>query len=358
MFGLPDTTARAFLFGVRPKEANVFSPMLAHSAPATDETITRLQGTHHFDLKIDGVRCLIAINKGTVKLTNRNGVDISYRFPEVVQAALTKFGPDAMLILDGEVAGTDERGMPSFKRTAKRDRQQRPAIIAALAVSMPVRFFAFDILYRDGVDHRRLPWSQRSMWLDEVLAAGENLPTIQRVVGSPDGAAMMALVRQHKLEGLVAKLSTSPYESGRRSSWVKIKPVISGSFLVTGTTEGSGTRKDTFGALSLAVTLPDGKLLPVGEVGSGFKQADLLDVLAVMMTSGVDLIVEVEYAEYTVDGSLRFPVFKMIRSDLTRADASVLQLGEPCAASPLSSEASSTSTSQSSSTSTQETASA
>lgn len=103
-----------------------FSPMLADSAPATAETIDRLTGTHHFELKIDGVRGILAINQGRVVLTNRNGVDITQRYPELAEAALAKFGTDARLILDGEVAVCDERGLPQFKLTAKRDRQSRP----------------------------------------------------------------------------------------------------------------------------------------------------------------------------------------------------------------------------------------
>jgi len=328
----------------------MFNVMLAVSAPATEETIERLQGTHFFDLKIDGVRGIMAVNNGTVKLTNRNGVDITYRYPELVAAALEKFGTDARLILDGEIAATDERNLPSFKNTAKRDRQQRNNVIAALAVSMPVNFYAFDLLYKDGVDFRRQPWSQRSAFLDEVIADSPPHPRIVRNIGSPDGARMMELVRQHRLEGLVAKLSTAPYEAGRRSQWIKIKPTESSSFLVTGTTTGTGSRQETFGALSLAVVRADGTLLPVGEVGSGFKQRDLTEVLDILAT-GADLIVEVEYQEVTVDGALRFPVFKGIRTDLTRADANESQLGASCVNSASSSAMSSTSTSTAASTS-------
>lgn len=332
----------------------MFNVMLAVSAPATPETIARLQGTHYFEIKVDGVRVLMAINKGAVKLTNRNGVDITYRYPEVVQAALLKFGPDAVLILDGEIAGTDERGMPSFKNTAKRDRQQRPAIIAALAVSMPVRFYAFDVLYQDGVDFRRAPWSLRSATLDEIIRDTPQTVTISRVVGSPDGAKMMELVREHKLEGLVAKLSTSHYEAGRRSSWVKIKPTITGSFLVVGTTQGTGSRMDTFGALELAVRRSDGSLRRCGEVGSGFKQRDLIEVLDGLreaQVEGQNLIVEVEFQEVTVDGALRFPVFRGIRTDLTLADVNEEQLGVACEKSASCSAMSSTSTSSAPSTS-------
>lgn len=330
-----------------------FSPMLCVSAPCTSETIERLQGTHWWELKIDGVRGILAINAGTVKLTNRNGVDITYRYPELVTAALAKFGPAARLILDGEIAATDDRNLPSFKLTAKRDRQQNLAIIAGLAERSPVTFYAFDLLYQDGVDLRRSPWSMRSGLLGGVIADTPSHDRIVRNIGSSDGAELMELVRRFALEGLVAKRTDSPYGSGRRSQWVKVKPTLTASFIVTGTTPGSGTRQETFGALSLAVVDSDGALVNCGEVGSGFTQRDLQDVLTALLDNaelGVDLIVDVEFQEFTVDGSLRFPVFRGIRTDLTRADANRDQLEPPCTASPSTTAGSSTDTSQLAST--------
>jgi bifunctional non-homologous end joining protein LigD len=335
---------------------NNFAPMLAQSMPATEATIERLQGTHWFDLKIDGVRGLMIINNGTVKLQNRNAVDITYRYPELVQAALTKFGSDVRLILDGEIVVLDDGGKPSFKLTSKRDRQQRANVIASLAASMPATFMAFDLLYQDTFDWRSAPWLARAERLASLVVEGEHDARIRLNVGSMDGDVMMAMVREHSLEGLVAKRIDSPYQSGRRSQWVKIKPTITGSFLVTGTTPGTGSRQDTFGSLVLAVVHQDGKLQRVGEVGSGFKAADLRDVVATL-ASGSDLIVEVEFQEVTVDGALRFPVFKGIRSDLVRSDADPAQLGAPCDESKSSSAMSSTSTSLPGSTSTMTTAS-
>lgn len=326
-----------------------FSPMLCTSAPCTPETIERLQGNHWWELKVDGVRGIMAVNAGTVKLTNRNGVDITSRYPELVTAALAKFGPDARLILDGEIAATDDRNLPSFKLTAKRDRQQNLAIIAALAERSPVTFYAFDLLYQDGVDLRRSPWSMRSGLLAGVIADTPQHDRIVRNLGSADGARLMEMVRLLKLEGLVAKRTDSPYESGRRSQWVKIKPTQTASFIVTGTTPGSGTRQETFGALCLAVVDENGALVNCGEVGSGFTQRDLREVLTALLDGG-DLIIEVEFQEYTVDGSLRFPVFRGIRTDLTRADANRDQLEPPCTASPSTTVESSTGTSQLAST--------
>src|SRR4051794_16376312 len=177
--------------------------MLANSAPANDNTIATLmteQGEWYFDLKIDGVRCVMAINGGKVTLTNRNGVDITYRYPEVAAAALEKFGTDARLILDGECVVFDEDGKPSFKLTSKRDRQQKPAVIQSLSKSMPATLVVFDILYNGGQDLRGETYLARKMALDFEMQDHPESARIIANVGSHDGHKMLALVREHSLE--------------------------------------------------------------------------------------------------------------------------------------------------------------
>jgi bifunctional non-homologous end joining protein LigD len=307
----------------------MFSPMLAQSAPGTMETIQRLdkQGGWFYDLKIDGVRGILAINNGRVTITNRNGVDITGRYPEIAAAALDKYGDAFQLILDGEVVVFDDEGKPSFKLTSKRDRQQKPAVIEALSKSLPATFVAFDVLWdqQSGGDVRSTAWDFRHDVLDRRVKFGDDSPRIRMNVGSENGEAMLAMVLEHGFEGLVAKRRDSIYQSGRRSQWQKIKPTKTASLLVTGSTVGTGSRRETFGALSLAVLRSDGSLRPVGEVGTGFKQKDLHEVLGLLQAGG-DLIVEVEYLEFTVDGALRFPVYKGIRTDLSRTDCTEGQL--------------------------------
>jgi bifunctional non-homologous end joining protein LigD len=293
----------------------MFAVMLAKSAPATTDTINMLTGTHYFDLKIDGVRDVIAINKGTVRIQNRNGVDTTNRYPDIVAGCLAQFGPDAQLVLDGEMVVKVD-GRPDFKATSQRDRCSEPAKIAARSKSMPATFIAFDILYADGMDYRNDQYIARKERLDVVMGKAP-AGVVEKNVGSMDGHALMALVREHHLEGVIAKRLTSRYKAGKGTDWLKIKPTFMLSAVVTGFTAGEGARSSTFGALSLGLW-KDGVLTPVGEVGTGFKQNDLLEVQA-LLASGQTLVVEVEYQEFTVDGSLRFPVYRGIRSDVDPA---------------------------------------
>lgn len=304
-----------------------FNVMLANSAPATDNTIATLMAEDqwYFDLKIDGVRCVAAINRGKVTLTNRNGVDISYRYPEICAALIEKFGTDARLILDGEAVVFGPDGKPSFKLTSKRDRQQKAHIIQSLSQTMPATLVAFDILYREALDLRGETYATRKSALEFVMQDTPGHPRIQPNVGSSDGHKMLALVREHALEGLIAKRMKSRYQAGRRSDWLKIKPTQTISCRVIGITEGTGARGDTFGALKLAL-MHEGEIIPCGEVGTGFKQADLQEIVdqyvqylgppgRVPMIK-THFVVEVEFQEFTPDGALRFPVFRGIRTDV------------------------------------------
>lgn len=295
----------------------MFSVMLAKSAPATTDTINMLTGTHYFDLKIDGVRDVIAINKGTVRIQNRNGVDTTDRYPDIVAGCIEQFGPDAVLVLDGEMVVKVD-GRPDFKATSMRDRLQDKAKIAARVKTLPATFIAFDLLYVDGVDMRNSPYSERRAHLARVWNNSQRPGVVENNVGSMDGHAIMALVREHHLEGVIAKRLDSRYKAGKGSDWLKIKPTFMISCVVTGFTAGEGARSSTFGALSLALW-KDGVLTSVGEVGTGFKQNDLLEVQALLAT-GQTLVVEVEYQEFTVDGSLRFPVYRGLRSDVAPLD--------------------------------------
>lgn len=302
----------------------MFHVMLAKSAPATEDTINMLSGTHYFDLKIDGVRDVIAINKGTVRIQNRNGVDTTNRYPDIVKGCIEQFGPDAVLVLDGEMVVKVD-GRPDFKATSQRDRCSEPAKIAARSKSMPATFIAFDLLYLNGKDMRNEPFQARMNMLAGVVPlAGAGV--VEPNVGSMDGHKMMALVREHHLEGVIAKRLDSRYKAGKGSDWLKIKPTFMISCVVTGYTAGEGARASTFGALSLAL-YKDGVLTPVGEVGTGFKQNDLVEIQNLLATlapydptGSYALVVEVEYQEFTVDGSLRFPVYRGIRSDVHAQD--------------------------------------
>jgi ATP-dependent DNA ligase len=133
-------------------------------------------------------------------------------------------------ILDGEVIAPDETGRPVFLDLLKGS--ARPAYIA------------FDLLRVNGCDQRGLPLSERRRALQPILPPGSRVVSeALSVVGR--GRSLLALTREHDLEGIVAKKLADPYEPSTR--WLKIKnPAYSQSVGRAGLFNHSGKRAKQF----------------------------------------------------------------------------------------------------------------
>ena len=115
---------------------------------------------------------------------------------------------------------------------------------AELRARLPVSFYAFDVLHLDGASLLAAPYDERRARLAELQPADRVLvpPTFDDV----DGDQLLAVARQHGLEGVVAKRRAGRYEPGRRSpGWVKTALVRTQEVLVGGFTAGEGRRTAT-----------------------------------------------------------------------------------------------------------------
>lgn len=300
-------------------------PMLA--TPSTSAggrvaiDINTLGGTHFFDLKMDGIRAFAHWNGGQLTLINRNGVDITRKFPELIEAAPRFF--DLPIWLDGEIVCNSGR----FEDTLTRDKQSNPAIIARYAVEKPVAFHAFDL-----PDYATETNNQRRIRLevaaDEwVHRAGEGwgfaLPF--RTTPISNDPEFLDRTRTAGLEGVIAKALNAPYVFGARSrSWIKFKNLHRVTCLVSGYEPGTGSRAH-FGKMNLALIDPTGQVVPCGSVGTGFTMREI-DDLKKLLDDGTILVVEIECLNVTSGRTLRFPVYKGIRNDLAPTDCTLDQL--------------------------------
>lgn len=293
---------------------DTIEPMLAVSE-RSGPTLETLVGTHGFDLKLDGVRALLYWDGKAVRLMNRNSVDITNRYPDVVSQFPQLAGP---LILDGEIVARDN----SFESIAIRDRQTNARSVAAAAAKMPAFFIAFDVLrVASSEDMTRRPWIDRR----NVLTALGQLHGFDTTPWTKD-AALFKLCRQKGLEGVIAKRLTSTYQPGRRSAdWVKFKCTHRVSCVPVGYETGTGSRS-RFGAMHLAMVGPTGPVM-VGRVGTGFTEREI-DELKARLDRGELFVVEIETLNVTKGGQLRFPVYKGIRADLSPTEATIDQLSK------------------------------
>ncbi|MBC7461006.1 MAG: DNA ligase [Thermoleophilia bacterium] len=327
-------------------EAAPASAFPHHLVPmmATAAALPEHEGDHAYELKWDGVRALVYIRGGRVHLESRNRNDITAQYPEL--AALGAALADHDVVLDAEIVAFSEAGVPSFQLLQSRLGLTRADTIRSRAAATPVTLAIFDILHLDGRDLMSLPYEQRRAVLATLDLEGANWRVSQYHVGG--GPEMLAAVVEHGLEGVMVKRLDSAYAPGKRTSaWTKVKQQRRQEFIVGGWTEGRGARVGQIGALLIghqdvrpararALNEPQ-QLVYAGSVGTGFdraalaKLATLLEPLAVedspfdvnapdASASRVhfvrpELVVELEFTEFTRDGTLRHPSYQGLRDD-------------------------------------------
>ncbi|MDH4168300.1 MAG: non-homologous end-joining DNA ligase [Acidimicrobiia bacterium] len=293
-----------------------------------------------YELKWDGMRVLAHVVDGQVRLRSGNEIDVTHRFPEL--EGLADVVGDRPVVFDGEVVAVDDRRRPSFSQLQHRMHVGDRVEAVRRAAEVPVGYQIFDLLHFDGHDVMPLALRDRRHLLEELVAPG---PAWRLTDQFDDGVALLDHAARHGLEGLVAKQRGSRYVPGARSrSWCKVKIRLEQDFVVAGTTEGTGGRASTFGALLLGYWF-EGGLRFAGRVGTGFGQAELerLSGLLAPLRTAVDpftprlgaadargaafvdprIVVQVAYAEWSPDGRLRHPTYLGQRHDVDAADVGV-----------------------------------
>ena len=325
--------------------------MIKHGAPPSDDPLMRKvapmlasAADEPFDSpefiyepKWDGVRTLAFVDGGEVRLQTRNLLDCTRQYPEATQIAEALTG-GYQAIVDGEVVALDEKGVPRFQRLQPRMHVSDDATVRKLRRSTPIVYEVFDVLYLDGEDLTRRPLRERLARLEAAVTPMGAIRRSEGFVGT--GVALFEAAREQGIEGIVAKRLDSLYQPGARSpAWVKVKAFRSMDCVIGGWTAGQGGRQKTLGALLIGV-YHDGKLEPVGHVGTGFDERTLKDLLSMLEehespTSPFateprtnqparwclpELVCEVEYGEITRDGTLRHPTYRGLRPDIDPRD--------------------------------------
>jgi bifunctional non-homologous end joining protein LigD len=286
-----------------------------------------------FEVKFDGIRLICTVLGGSLRLTSRNGRDLTAAFPELAGLAdtLTEAGVrDATL--DGELIARD---VVPPKLQAIAPRIHRTSVTPAIIAAHPVTYMLFDVTRLDGTDLVARPWEDRRAVLTTLIGDSTGWAT------SPsfdDGAALWQATAAQGVEGVVAKRRTSSYQPGIRSpEWIKAVHRTETDTVVIGWRPESGGRSRV-GALVLAEA-QDGELRYVGSAGSGMTQVlsdALLGVLPSIARSDpavavpavsaetrwVDpiLVVSLRHLGYTGDQHLRHPVIVALRPDLSVSD--------------------------------------
>jgi DNA ligase D-like protein (predicted ligase) len=175
------------------------------------------------EIKHDGFRTLLRIDRGSIRAFTRGGHDWTDKYGRVIDAC-RKLKCQSALI-DGEVIVQDKNGLSDF------------AALRAAIEGAPHRLvmFAFDLLFLDGEDLRRLPLIERRERLQSLLPRDHRFPIQFSEHWDGSGAALFEKACQIGLEGIVSKRALSAYKSGPSKFWLKTKNVVESELILLGT---------------------------------------------------------------------------------------------------------------------------
>ena len=287
-----------------------------------------------FEIKWDGVRAILFVEGGRVRAQSRNDLDVSAAFPEL--AGIGDFLGMTTCVLDGEIVALGEDGRPSFARLQHRMHVANQREARRRAVSDPVTFVAFDVLYLRGHSLLAETYEERRAALESLHLSGETFTTTESF-RDVSGQDVLAAAVQNGLEGVVAKRRDSPYRPGRRSTdWVKVKSFRTQEVVIGGWTEGHGEREGSLGALLLGIpvmkgcatsarwgpdsaqataktssTTSDRWRRPRAPSASPLRRSDAAAAHFVRP----EIVGEVAFGEWTTAGRLRHPTWRGLRPD-------------------------------------------
>jgi bifunctional non-homologous end joining protein LigD len=274
-----------------------------------------------FEMKFDGYRTQIAISGAEVRVYTRNGHDWTEQFKVILEPlrTLTK----GSVLLDGEIVAIDKAGRTNFSM-----------LKTGIGAGIPLKFYAFDIIEKDGEDLTALQLIDRKAILEALIGEreiGDSLQYSHHVVDNGKQVFNAMCTGGH--EGVIAKAADGRYVGDRTKTWLKIKCTKRQEFVIGGWRPSDDGRD--MASLILG-TYEKGRFVYRGRVGTGFSiamRAKILEQLeSLQITEPAftavpkdiarkahwvrpELVAEVAYAEITPDGSLRHASFQGMRVD-------------------------------------------
>ena len=301
------------------KKANslgVKAPLLGFVEPALASSIERVPSGDRWvhEIKFDGYRVQIHLANEAVQIFTRRGHDWTHRFKKVAQDAWHIKASSA--VIDGEIVVPAADGTTDFSVLQNELKGKSTSIVLV----------AFDLLYLNGRDLRKLPLLQRKAELKRIIA-GTDVQFSESF--EVDGQEMFAHACKVGLEGVVSKVRDSLYPVGRSNDWVK-KTCVQRETLTIAGFALDGTKWD-----GLYVGRRKGDdLVYAGKVDHGFDKvsaADLKKRLTPLVRKtqafakrvahrGIwvepTLLAEIEYRAKSAEGKVRHPFFRGPREDL------------------------------------------
>jgi bifunctional non-homologous end joining protein LigD len=290
------------------------------------------------EIKFDGYRLLARIAQRDVALITRANNDWTDKF-KALAGELARLGVGNALI-DGEVVHVAQNASKAGSQGGTKDgpaygTMSFHGLQNALSTGngQDLHYYAFDLLFLDGVDLRAQPLLERKAALAKILKkAPAHIHFSEHMRES--GAKVLAHACGLALEGIVSKRAAAPYRSGRSDLWLKSKCLKEQELVIGGFTE-QPKHPGMLGALLMGYH-EDGALVFAGKVGTGFSHregrallqklkrlaqpASPFRSLPVASRRGArfvkpTLVAQINFTEWTDDGVMRHPSFQGLRDD-------------------------------------------
>lgn len=294
---------------------------LVHTVPKEEDWL--------YELKYDGYRIVAFVEGNNVRLMTRNGNDLIKRF-HTIASALTELAAGRAMVLDGEIAITNESGKTDFQ--ALQNYLKSPK-------DQNLTYIVFDLLALDGIDLRGRRLIERKEMLETLLEiAPSNLYYSRHVKGS--GKESFAAACRSDMEGIIGKRAESIYSGKRNDNWIKLKCDKRQEFVIGGY---SLSDKKSRGISSILLGVYENeKLVYAGRAGTGISEAEMraLEIkfeplkreespftLVPKLRANEkitwlepELVAEIKFTEWTKEGQLRQASYKGLRIDKAPKD--------------------------------------
>jgi len=320
-------------------------PMLAQMAASVREALIEMGGEAEFEIKYDGARVQVHKDGDKVIIYSRRLENVTKSIPEVVERIKKSINPEKAIV-EGELVAVGEEGRPRpFQYVLRRFR--RKYNIQEMIEKIPLELNLFDVLYVDGENLIDTPFIERRRKLESMVEVNQWVKVAENLITkNPEEAEEFyhkALDMGH--EGLMAKRLDAVYEPGNRGKkWLKIKPTMENlDLVIIGAEWGEGRRAHVLSSFLLGAYDPStGTFVPVGKVGSGFTDEDLIEFTKMFkplikkekgkfVEIEPKIVIEVTYQEiqkspkYESGFALRFPRYVALRDDKSPEDADTLE---------------------------------
>ncbi len=295
---------------IKPQVFFPIRPALAERLESADAIVEKL-GKCACEQKYDGFRVQIHKAGNEVRIYSRRQEPMTDMFPDIVKAVQAQVKAKECIFEGEAIAYDDATGefLP-FQATIQRKRKHG---VAAKAEELPLKLFAFELLYADGKDLTQLAFKERRRRLEKIVKKGDVIAPAEYIIVKT-GAELEKYFDTcvgAGLEGIIAKDLKAPYTAGaRKFAWIKFKRSYRGALadtidaVIVGYYEGKGKRaKFGFGGVLTAVyDEENNRFRTIAKVGSGFDEKEMaqykqmLDKIAVKeKPANVDAIIGADY---------------------------------------------------------------